>query len=179
MESLFFLQKIRIWPYTGINSWASDPDKESFRPIHHLPIHTDIDSNRFLGLLTIPIPIFRYEYYTNTDTDFLKNTDILIPIILIIPINGLSLHSSLPLKWVTHSIWSYWIKMFLMIYFKIGQTVFRVDHKCKLKGLLIWSMFFKMFQIRSKILKCFKTWNTIHNKYPLIPDVEVFSKIIL
>ena len=58
--------------------------------IHNLPIYTDTDSNRFLGLLTLPIPIliFRYEYHTNTD--FLKNTDISIPI-LIIPIIGLAL----------------------------------------------------------------------------------------
>ena len=40
-----FLQKQRIWPYTGIN-------KESFRPIDNLPIYTNTDSNRFLGLLT-------------------------------------------------------------------------------------------------------------------------------
>ena len=45
-------------------------------PIHHLPIYTNTDSNRFLGPLTLPIPIFRYEYHTNTDTDFLENTDI-------------------------------------------------------------------------------------------------------
>ena len=42
-----FLQKHRIWPYTGINLWASDPDKDSFKPIHHLPINTDTDSNWF------------------------------------------------------------------------------------------------------------------------------------
>ena len=70
-----------IWPYTGINSWASDPDKESFRPIHQLSIYTDADSNRFLGLLTLLISIFRYEYHS----------DIPIPII---PIIGLSLPSS-------------------------------------------------------------------------------------
>ena len=68
-----FLQKQSNWPYAGSNLCASDPDKESFGRIHHLPIYTDTDSTRFLELLTSPIPIFRYEYYT--DTDFLKNTD--------------------------------------------------------------------------------------------------------
>ena len=62
-------------------------DKKSFRPIHHLPIHSDSDSNKFLGFLTLPIPIFKYEYHTDTDTNFLKNTDIPIPI----PIIGLTL----------------------------------------------------------------------------------------
>ena len=92
LEILFFAKTKDLAIYTGINLWASDPDKESFRPIHHLPIYTDTDSNRFLGLLTlaIPIPIFRYEYHTDTDTDFLKNTDIPIPI-PIIPIIGPSL----------------------------------------------------------------------------------------
>ena len=90
LGSLFFLQKQRIWPFTGINLWASDSDKESFRPIQHLPIYTDTNSNQFLRLLTLPIsiPIFRYEYHT--DTDFLKNIDIPIPI-PIIPIIGLAL----------------------------------------------------------------------------------------
>jgi len=93
LEILFFAKTKDLAIYTGFNLWASDPDKESFRPIHHLPIYTDTDSNRFLGLLTlpIPIPIFRYEYHTDTDTDFLKNTDIPIPI-PIIPIIGLTLY---------------------------------------------------------------------------------------
>ena len=69
-------------------------DGKSFRPIHPLPILTDIDSNRFLGLLTIPIPIFIYEYHTDTDTDFAKNTDIPIPIPIILII-GLTLVSGL------------------------------------------------------------------------------------
>ena len=64
-----------IWAYTDINLSASETDKKSLRPIHHLPIYTDTDSHRFLGLLTLPIPIFKYEYHTDTNTDFLKNTD--------------------------------------------------------------------------------------------------------
>ena len=49
-------------------------DGKSFRPIHPLPILTDIDSNRFLGLLTIPIPILPKYRYTDTDyTDYRSN----------------------------------------------------------------------------------------------------------
>ena len=55
---------------------------KSFRPIHHLLIYTDTDSNRLLGLLTFLIPMFIYEYHT--DTDFLENTNIPLPIIPII-----------------------------------------------------------------------------------------------
>ena len=62
-----------ILPYTDINLWASETEKKSFRPIHHFPIYTNTGSKRFLGHLTLPISIFRYELHT--DTDFLGNTD--------------------------------------------------------------------------------------------------------
>ena len=58
---VYCLKKQIILPYTEISLWASETDKKSFRSIHHLPIYTDTDSNRFLGLLTLPIPIFRNE----------------------------------------------------------------------------------------------------------------------
>ena len=77
-----------IWAYTDINLSASETDKKSLRPIHHLPIYTDADSNRFLGLLTLLTPIFTYEYHNNTYANVLENTN--LPI-LIIPIIGLTL----------------------------------------------------------------------------------------
>ena len=58
------------------------------------------DSNRFLGLLTLLIPIL---YENHTDTDFPKNTDIPIPI-PIIPIIGLTLVSNNLVA--GHSVWS-------------------------------------------------------------------------
>ena len=61
--------------------YAQGTRQKSYGPILNLPILTDTDSNRFLGILTLPIPIFIHEYHTDTDTNFLKNTDILIPII--------------------------------------------------------------------------------------------------
>ena len=52
--------------------------RKCYRLLYHLPIYTDTDSNRFLGLLTLPIPIFRYEYHTYTD--FLKRPISITPI---------------------------------------------------------------------------------------------------
>ena len=40
-----------------------------------LRIFTDTDYNRYLQVLTLQIPVLAVEYHTNTDTDFLKNTD--------------------------------------------------------------------------------------------------------
>ena len=36
---------------------------------------TDTDSIRYLQFLTLPIPVFTFEYHTDTDTNFAKNTD--------------------------------------------------------------------------------------------------------
>ena len=68
LETLFFAKTKDLDIYTGFNLWASYPGKEYFRPIHHLLIYTDTDSNRFWGLLTLPIPIFRYEFHTESET---------------------------------------------------------------------------------------------------------------
>ena len=51
--------------------------RKSRRPIRSLSILTNTDSNQFLGLLTLLILIFTYEYHT--DTDFPENTNILKP----------------------------------------------------------------------------------------------------
>ena len=112
---IFFDKTKDLAIYTGINFWASDPDNEFFRPIHHLPIYTDTDSNRFLGLLTLPIPILRYEYHTDTDTDFLKNTDIPIPIIPIIGL-ALLLHAKeVPTIWLEFEFYQWWNSLFMPV----------------------------------------------------------------
>jgi len=66
-------------------------NRKSFSPIISSPILTHIDSNRFLGPLTLPIQVFLHEYHTDTNTDFPKDTvmPILIPILVILII-GLS-----------------------------------------------------------------------------------------
>ena len=70
--------------------YAQGTRQKSYGPILNLPILTDTDSNRFLKILTLPIPILIHKYHTDTDTVFLKNTDVPIPI-PIIPIIGPSL----------------------------------------------------------------------------------------
>ena len=59
---------------------AQGTRQKSYGLILNLLILTDPDSNQFREILSLPIPIplFIHEYHT--DTDFLKNTDIPIPI---------------------------------------------------------------------------------------------------
>ena len=83
---IIFISKRRICQLLIIVLYAQGTRPKSYGPILNLPIFTDTDSNRFLGILTlsIQIPIYIQKYHTDTDTDFLKNTDILIPILPII-----------------------------------------------------------------------------------------------
>ena len=84
----FYLKKLDLLVADYSLLYALETRQKSYGPILNLPILTDTDSNRFLRILTLPIPIFIHKYLT--DTDFLKNTDIPIPI-PIIPIIGPSL----------------------------------------------------------------------------------------
>ena len=63
--------------------YAQGTIQKSYGPILNLPILTDTDSNRFLKILTLPIPIPIFIKKYHTDTDFLKNTNIPIPIPII------------------------------------------------------------------------------------------------
>ena len=85
-DNYFYLKKLD-WSVADYSLlYTQGRSQKSYGPILNLPILTDTDSNRFLRILTLPIhiQIFIHKYHTDTDTDFLKNTDIPIPIILII-----------------------------------------------------------------------------------------------
>ena len=77
----FYLKKLDLLVADYSLLYALETRQKSYGPILNLPILTDTDSNRFLRILTLPItiPIFIHRYHT--DFDFLKNTDIPIPII--------------------------------------------------------------------------------------------------
>ena len=51
---------------------AQGTRQKSYGPILNLPILTDTDSNQFLKILTLPIPIFIHKYNSNTVTAWLQ-----------------------------------------------------------------------------------------------------------
>ena len=65
----FYLKKLDLLVADYSLLYALETRQKSYGPILNLPILTDTDSNRYLRILTLPIPIpIIHDYHTDSNT---------------------------------------------------------------------------------------------------------------